>query len=163
MNRSSAWANPDVPDALRALIERELTPAARYAHVALLLVAAAASVGLASLWWTEPALPARTQAAFALLLAINLGWCGYAQWALRHRRVLYARHRVVAARLAIAFCAAYSIGAFALAAFGGIAAGWWAGALGLGMTVAAMAMHVRASRYYEGLQRRREALERGFD
>jgi len=163
MNRPPPSPADAVPAALRDLLERELTPGARWAHVALLLLAAGASVALASLWMTEPALPARTQAAFAVLLAINLGWCGYAQWALRYRRVLYARHRLLAARLALAFCAVYSLGAFALAAFAGVAAGWPAGALGLVMSAAAMAMHVRADRYYAGLQRRREALERALD
>lgn len=160
MNRPSPLPADAVPEALRALLERELTPAARYAHVALLLFAAAASVALASLWLTEPALPARTQAAFAVLLAINLGWCGYAQWALRHRRVLFARHRLVATRLAATFCAVYSAGAFALAVLGGFAAGWLAGLFGLGLTAVAVAMQVRAGRYYAGLQRRRDELER---
>lgn len=162
MNRHTPQPAPAdaVPEALRALLERELAPAARYAHVALFLLAAAAGVALASLWLTEPALPARTQAAFAVLLAIDVGWCGYAQWALRHRRVLYARHRLVATRLAMAFCAVYSVGAFALAVLAGVAAGWPAGLLGLGLTAAAAAMHARAGRYYAGLQRRREELER---
>ncbi|MGO1069865.1 hypothetical protein [Lysobacter sp. CA199] len=157
-----AHTDAALPPALRELLERELSPAARGAHVGLLLLAAAASAALAALWLTEPALAARTQAGFALLLAINLSWCVYALWALRHRRVLYARHRLIAARMASAFCALYSLGAFALAMLGGLSAGWFAGLIGLGMTGVAAALQLRARRHYAGLQQRRAELERAF-
>ncbi|MGH8082268.1 MAG: hypothetical protein ACREP7_16960 [Lysobacter sp.] len=161
---ASAFAGVDgeLPDRLRRLLERELSPAARAGYLALLLVASFASAALVSLWITEPSLPARTHAAFALLLAINLSWSAFAVWALRHRRVLYARHRLVSTRLASAFCAIFSLGAFALAAAGGIGAGWLAGCLGVAMTALALILMVRARRHYTGLQQRRETLERAL-
>lgn len=151
-----------LPEALRRLLEQELSPGARLAYVGLLLLALAAGIVVASLWITEPSLPARTQVAFAVLLAIALSWCGFAIWALRHRRVLYARHRLVSARMATLFCSIFSAGAFVLAGSGGAPGAFLAGVLGLVMLALALLLLVRAHRYYDGLLRRRSELQRAL-
>lgn len=163
VNSTAASDEAPLPEALRLLLEQELSPGARLTYVGLLLLALAGGVTVASLWLTEPSLPMRTQVAFAALLTIELSWCGFAIWALRHRRVLYARHRLVSARMATLFCAAFSAGAFVLAASGGGLGAFLAGALGLIMLAVALALLVRAHRYYDGLQRRRSELQRALD
>jgi hypothetical protein len=162
-NSTASSDEAPLPEALRLLLEQELSPGARLAYVGLLLLALAAGIIVASLWLTEPSLPIRTQVAFAVMLAIALSWCGFAIWALRHRRVLYARHRLVSARMATLFCAAFSVGAFVLAASGNAPGAFFAGVLGLIMLAAALALLVRAHRYYDGLQRRRSELQRALD
>ncbi|MBT2749041.1 MULTISPECIES: hypothetical protein [unclassified Lysobacter] len=161
-NYTAASDDAPLPEALRRLLEHELSPGARLAYVGLLLLALAAGIAVASLWITEPSLPMRTQVAFAVLLAIALSWCGFAIWALRHRRVLYARHRLVSARMATLFCSVFSVGAFALAGSGGGPGAFLAGVLGLFMLALALALLVRAHRYYGGLQRRRSELQRAL-
>ncbi|MGO4262905.1 hypothetical protein [Lysobacter sp. TAB13] len=163
-NSTATSDDAPLPEALRLLLEQELSPGARLAYVGLLLLALAAGITVASLWLTEPSLPMRTQVAFAAMLVIALSWCGFAIWALLHRRVLYARHRLVSARMATLFCAAFSAGAFILAAIGGGGLGaFLAGVLGLIMLAVAMALLLRAHRYYDGLRRRQSELQRALD
>lgn len=149
-----------LPDALRRLLDQELSTRSRLAYVGLLLIALAAGVALASLWITEPSLPTRTQIAFAVMLAIALSWCVFAIWALRNRRVLYARHRVVSARMATLFCLVFSAGAFALALIGDVGSAYLAGLLGLLMTAVALTLLIRAHRHHDDLRLRRSELER---
>ena len=153
--------SPLTPDAPRILLDAELSLKARVAHVALLLVALIATAGLLSLWLTEPALPARTHAAFALLVAINVSWTLYALRVLTHRRVLFARHRIIAGRMAVTFTSVFLAGAVAVGVTTGAAAAFLAAGLGVGMLVAAVAVLARAHRAHARLTARRLELERG--
>ncbi|MBE1496378.1 hypothetical protein H4696_003478 [Amycolatopsis lexingtonensis] len=60
--------------------------------------------------------PARTQAAFAALIAVGLAWAAFAGWVLSHRRPLFARDQVVGARLALAVSVGTCAAGTALAA-----------------------------------------------
>jgi hypothetical protein len=157
---------PDSPpsrasaEEIRRLLAGELTLPARLAHVALLLVALGGVVAVGSLWATEPALPVRTQVAFALLVGIGLSWVGYASWVLRRRRVLLAGHQVVATRMAVAFCGVLVAGALALGYWGPPARAPYAMAtLGLVMLAVALTLHARARRTHARLLTRRRELE----
>ena len=134
----------------------------RLRYVALLLVAAAGAAVAGSLWLTEPALPARTQIAFALLLAINLSWVAFATWVLTRRRVLLARHAVVSARMAVGFSALFAVGAWAIGHWGGPSM-YAASACGLVMLAVAIALLVRADRRFAQLVERRREIERALD
>lgn len=101
---------------LRHLARTELSMRARIAHVLLALAASAMTILVTSLWLTEPALPARTSIAFALLAALGAGWVVFSLWVLRRKRVMLARHRVVGGRLAVGFSSLFGIGCIALAA-----------------------------------------------
>lgn len=88
---------------LRALTAHTLSPAARYAHVAVLLLALIMCALIGSLLATEPALPGRTQGAFGVMLVIGAAWVGYAAWVLGSRKTLLANQRVVAGCMAVGF------------------------------------------------------------
>src|SRR4051795_5039610 len=96
------------------LARTELSLRARLGHVLLALVASAMTVVVLSLWLTEPALPPRTTAAFAMLTIIGLAWVAYSVWVLSARRVMLAQQRVVAGRLAVAFTGAFAAGCMLL-------------------------------------------------
>jgi hypothetical protein len=153
--------SPLTPDALRHLLDAELSLKARLAHVALLIVGALGTAGLLSLWLTEPALPARTHAAFAVLVAINVSWTLYALRVLTHRRVLFARHRIIAGHMAVTFTSVFVAGAVAVGVTTGASAAFLAAGLGAVMLVAAVAVLRRAHRAYTRLAERRQALEQG--
>lgn len=97
----------DLAARLQRMNTQVLAPAARYGHVALLLAASGMSVLIAALLATESGLPLRTQMAFGAMLLVGLAWVGYAVWVLRQRRPLFARHRVVAGRMAVGFNAVF--------------------------------------------------------
>jgi hypothetical protein len=88
-------------DEVLARLDEPLSLRRRMVTVAALLggLAAAAVTGL--LWATEPALPLRTQVAFAGIVVIGLAWAGYGAWALTRRTPLFALERVVAAWLGV--------------------------------------------------------------
>jgi hypothetical protein len=155
--------NDPIPAELAASLERitaaELSPVARLGHVALMLVAAAMSIVLVSLLLTEPALPARTQVAFIVMLVIGLSWTAYAGWALAHRRGLLANLRVVAGRLAVSFTSVFVLGALGLALATGTTAFYLAAGLGAGMLLLAIGLLLRAKRHLANLQARYRALE----
>lgn len=138
---------------VQRVIAGELSPRARIGHTLLLLIALAFAIGTVSLWMTEPSLPARTHVAFGAILVIALSWACYAAWVLTRRRVLLAGHRIVAARMAIAFSALFTAGAAAIDQ-------WPAVILGGVMTVIAIAMFIHARRKFARLAQRRDALER---
>lgn len=123
-----------------------------------LLVAGAGMAGLsASLLATEPALPARTRIAFALLIVVGLAWASFAGWVLARRRVLFGRQQVVAASMALVITLVFLAGAAAVReriGYGGIATA-------AVMCGAALAMLVRARRRVARLSERLRALESG--
>lgn len=144
---------------LQRLTARTLSPVSRYGHVALLLAALIMSVLLAVLLATESALPLRTQRAFAVLLAIGMGWIGYATWVLRQRRPLMAQHQVIAGWMAVAFTGVFLGGALAMALSAQSPVYTAAVASGGTLIVLAVIGLVRARRQVALLQARREELE----
>lgn len=146
-------------ETLRQLARDQFSLGVRLRYVGLALAAAMATSVVASLLLTEPHLPLRTQAAFAAMTAIGIAWIAFAVWVLRERRPLLARHRVVAGRMAVAFCAAFAIGAGIAVATTRAPAAFGAFATGIAMVSAAVAMLVRANRHRAQLLARRDALE----
>jgi predicted amidohydrolase len=145
---------------MQRLIAGELSLPARVAYTALLLVALAMTVVVGSLWLTEPSLPARTQASFAVLAAIGTAWVGYAVWVLTRRRVLLAGHRIIAARMAVAFTTVFAAGSLVLAIWGSAGrAAYGAAGTGVVMLAVAIGMLLSSRRRFEGLMQRRRALE----
>jgi hypothetical protein len=134
----------------------------RIGHVLVGLAGLAAAAVIGQLWATEPvALPARTQIAFAVMIAIGLAWAGFAAFALI-RRPLFALDRVIAATLAVTFSTLLTVGTVVLAATRGSTAGVLAASGGgLVLVVAAGAVLVRARAYRTALLTRKHDLEEG--
>jgi peptidoglycan/LPS O-acetylase OafA/YrhL len=160
MNESAATSEAVASTEMTRLLERGLSTRARYGHVLLLLAALAMSIVVAALMLTEPALPARTQAAFAVMLLIGLGWAAYAVWVLRHRWTLLAGHRVIAAIMAVTFAAVFTAAAAVAAVITAKTAAWAAAASGAVLVTVAAAILVRAIRHRHRLEARRAQLER---
>ncbi|MFD7501611.1 transmembrane transport protein [Streptomyces sp. NPDC059850] len=109
-------AQRDVPEELDRALAAEVSLGSRMRHVAVGLVGGCAAALIAVLWATEPqSLPARTRAAFAGLIAIGLAWAAFAGWVLSRRRPLFARDRVLGARLALVATAVTGVAGTALA------------------------------------------------
>jgi len=148
---------------VRALMDAELSTAARVGHGALLLSAAAMTIVIGSLWMTEPSLPMRTHVAFAVMVLIGLSWTAYASWVLTTRRVLLGRHRVIAGRMAVTFASTFVVGSLLVAATTGHPAGYAAAVLGAGMLAVAAWLLVRARRQMVRLVVRRAEIQRTLD
>jgi len=151
--------SPISASALQRLADAELSVRSRLGHVALLLVALMMTSVIGALWLTEPVLPWRTQLAFGIMMVIGLSWVAFALWVLTHRRVLLARHSIVAGRMAVTFTALFVTGALAVGYETGGRAPYTAAVLGAVMLSGAVAMLVRAHRTYARLTARRRALE----
>jgi hypothetical protein len=145
---------------LRPLLDRELSQPSRVGHLILLLASLTMTVAVASLWWTEPALPARTEVAFAVMTLIGLSWAVFAGWVLTTRRVLLGQDSVLAGRMAVVFTTTFVAGALTLGYVNGGRAPYSAAVMGLGLLAAAVALLIRARRRVVVLTARREALER---
>jgi hypothetical protein len=143
---------------VRKLASAEMTVTARLGYVALLLVAAAMTTVVASLWLTEPGLPGRTRWAFAVMSLIGLSWIGLATWALTSHRPLAARDRVIAGWMAVTFTSVFVLGAGVAAAISQRAAGVGALAMGLVMLAAAVQALRKARRRFAELRARYEVL-----
>ncbi len=89
------------PEDLLARLDAPLSLRRRLGYLAVLLAGLGGAGLIGSLWATERALPARTAATFALLVAVGLGWAAFGAWALTRKTPLYARDRVVAAWMAL--------------------------------------------------------------
>ena len=148
--------------AVRRLADAEFSFRSRLGYVALLLAALMMTAIVAALWMTEPALPLRTQLAFAAMTMIGLSWSAFALWVLTHRRVLLARHGIVAGRMAVTFSAAFLIGALAVGYASGARAAFAAAGLGAVMVCAGVAALVLAHRRFDRLSVRRRELEAEF-
>jgi hypothetical protein len=144
---------------LNALLERELSVRARCGYVALLLAALTMATLTGALWLTEPGLPQRTAIALAGMTLIGIGWAVYAAWVLSTRRVLLVTQRIVAARMAVSFCAAALAGAIALAVNDNNAAARASALVFALMLVMAAVMLGRARRRYRELMARKAELE----
>jgi len=148
---------------LQRLSRTELSAGARLGHVVLALAASAMTVVIVSLWLTEPVLPLRTQVAFAVLAAIGMGWTGFSLWVLRSRRVMLARHRQIAGRLALAFCGVFTGGCVLLVVAANTAAARPALGMSLVLLTAALVLWRRAETAHATLLTRRDALQRQLD
>lgn len=144
---------------LRRMIDSELSLPPRLGYVALLLVALALTVVVAALWLTEPALPLRTQIAFAVMILIGASWVAYATWVLTHRRTLLGRQNIIAGRMAVTFTTIFLVFALVLGFTLGTSAAFAAAGTGAVMLIAAVALLVRAHRHVALLTERRQQLE----
>jgi hypothetical protein len=147
---------------LQTLAAAELSLPARLRYVALLLAALAMTIIVGALWATEPALPLRTQAAFAAMIGIGTAWVAFASWALTRRYPLFARDRVIAGRMALVFACIFAAGALAVAITTGVAPAYVAAGLGVVMGAAAAALLARAHRAVARLTARRDELQRAL-
>jgi hypothetical protein len=152
--------DPSMVAGLERLARTELSLAPRLGHVLLALVASAMTIVVVSLLLTEPVLPTRTKTAFFLLATIGIGWVTYSAWVLTARRVMLARQRVVAGRMAVAFAAVFTCGCAVLGVTSGTAAAWPAGVMGIGLLGTAVVVWRRAETAYAKLLVRREELRR---
>lgn len=159
MNEATHTPKPTAAD-VRALVARETALPSRLAYTALLLAGLGGAVVTGSLALTEPGLATPPKVALLVLAAIGLEWAIYAAWVLARRRVLLAGHRVVAARMAIAFTAVFTLGTAVLGMRGDAGGAWPLASLtGLVMLVVAVMLLMRARRRVEQLNARRRELE----
>ena len=131
----------------------------RVGYVALLLVSVAMTVIIASLWLTESALPPHTHLAFGAMCVIGASWSLLSLWALRARRPLFARDRLIAGRLAVTFTSVFAAAGVAAVTISGSAASYVVLTTGVVMLVVAIRVLVTAARLHAQLQARRVALE----
>jgi hypothetical protein len=133
----------------------ELSTGSRLAHTAVGVAGLGMAALALSLLATEPVLPVRTQAAFAVIAVGGLAWAAFAGWVLTRRRVLLAQHHVAASALATVLTAVFLTGAIVLRA--------QAGLLAIGFNAAMLAFAIawllRARRRVAGLRARAEALD----
>ncbi|WP_395105431.1 transmembrane transport protein [Actinomadura sp. SCN-SB] len=116
MSEQTPAPHGEVPQELERALAAEISLGSRMRHVAVGLAGGCAAALVTVLWVTEPRpLPARTQAAFAVLVAIGLAWAVFCGWVLSSRRPLYARDRVLAAGLALVVSAVTGVAGTALA------------------------------------------------
>ena len=160
MNASASSVPRPSTASVEALIAAELAAPSRIRYLLLLLTSLSSSSVVAALLLTEATLPLRTQVAFALVLMFGLSWAVFAGWVLTRRRVLLARHRVFAARMAVVFTSLYTLGAFVVGNWTP-AGRYWLAAAGSGaiMLAAAIVLLIHAQRRVTSLDRRRLELE----
>lgn len=141
---------------LRSIMYSQLALPSRLGHALLLVVAMLATLVCTILLFTEPDLPLRTRVAFGVGIGIGASWSTFAVWVLSRRHVLYARHHVIAARLAIAVSTIVLVGSAMLAQTtqGAHAIVWSA----IVMLLIAIAVHQRAQRRVAQLELRRAEL-----
>lgn len=145
---------------MRRRLEAELSLPSRLGHTALLLAGLAVAAVSGALLAGEVGLPGSTRVALAAIVGVGLAWAAFAAWVLARRRVLFASHRVVAARMAVAFTALFTLGTLALGQWGGTGRTWFAaGGMGMLMLAVAIVLLVRARRRFRKLSRRRTELE----
>ncbi|WP_236239164.1 transmembrane transport protein [Streptomyces sp. CC228A] len=165
MNDRDDTAGGRVPAQLDRLLAAEVSLRSRMRHVAVGLAGGAGAALLTVLWATEPRpLPVRTQAAFAGLIAVGLAWAAFAGWVLTRRRPLFARDRVIGARLALAVAVVTCGAGTALAAArSGAAQTLAAGMAGACLVTAAAVLLRRAGSRRRELLRLRDALRQDTD
>jgi hypothetical protein len=144
---------------VQKLARGELSVKARLGYVALLLVSTAMTVGLLSLWLTEAFLPLRAHLAFGVMSLIGIAWAALSIWALATRRVLFARDRLIAGRMSVAFTALFLAGAIMAVFITGTAAALGAAATGAVMFLIALRVLAGARRRYTELVALRAELE----
>ncbi|WP_436531963.1 hypothetical protein [Actinoplanes sp. HUAS TT8] len=103
------------PDEVLARLDAPLSLRRRVFYLIVGLAGLTGSALIGLLWATEPGLPARTSAAFAVLVVIGLGWAGFGGWAVSRRAPLFARDRVIAAWLGAGAWLVFALGAVLIA------------------------------------------------
>ncbi|WP_372669186.1 hypothetical protein [Amycolatopsis kentuckyensis] len=98
------------PDEVVKRLEQPLSLRRRVGYVIVALAGLLGSGVVGLLWATEPGLPPRTKVAFAVLVAIGVGWATFGTWAVTRRAPLFARDRVVAAWLGIVAWLLFTVG-----------------------------------------------------
>jgi hypothetical protein len=99
------------PEEVLARLDAPLSLRTRVGYLVLALAGLTGAALIGALWLTEPALPPRTRAAFAVLMTIGLCWAVFGGWAVTRRAPLFARDRVVAGWLGVGAWLAFSVGA----------------------------------------------------
>ncbi|MEU9337317.1 transmembrane transport protein [Streptomyces sp. NPDC048290] len=160
MSEQHRAAQRAVPERLERALAAEVSLRSRLRHVAAGLAGGCGAAVIAMLWATEPnALPTRTRAVFAGLIAVGLVWAVFAGWVLSRRRPLFARDRVLSAGIAVAATVVTALAGVTLAAVRGSTTDVVATAAGgVAVTAAAMLTLVRARRRRRELLRLRDAL-----
>jgi hypothetical protein len=146
---------------IRRALDGELSATARAGYTLLLLTSFSAAIVMAALLATEPGLPARTRIAFTVMTGIGLSWTALAVWVLTRRRVLFAPHRVIAARMAVGFSALFALGTLVVGPQW-ITGWYWALAVAVLMLAAAVVLLLNAGRRFRELSARREQLEQAL-
>jgi flagellar biosynthesis component FlhA len=144
---------------IRKLADGELAIKARLGYVALMLLALAMTTVIISLWFTEPYLPLRAQLAFGTMTLIGASWVVLSLWALTTRRILLARDRVIAGRMAVTFASFFVTGAIVACVISRSAAAFAALLAGLVMLAGALRILSDARRRFTELHSRRVELE----
>jgi membrane associated rhomboid family serine protease len=157
---SSPTMPPASAAALKQLVDVELSMPSRLGYVALLLAALTMTGVIGTLWATEPSLPLRAQVAFGVMVAIGASWGVFALWVLTHRRILLARHQIVAGRMAVLFTSVFILGSLAVGYATRRPEAYKAAAVGVLMLGLAVVALVRAHRAFGRLVNRRDVLER---
>ena len=147
---------------IRKLAGGELSIKARLGYVALLLASTAMTTVIVSLWLTESHLPLRAGLAFGAMTLIGVSWAALSLWALTTRRILLARDRVIAGRMAVTFSAVFVAGAAAATWIAGSVASFGALATGTLMLGVAVRVLSGARRRFAALAERRAELERAI-
>ncbi len=98
------------PEEVVKQLEQPLSLRRRVGYVIVALAGLLGSGVVGLLWATEPGLPPRTKVAFAVLVAIGVGWATFGTWAVTRRAPLFARDRVVAAWLGIVAWLLFTVG-----------------------------------------------------
>ncbi|MEV0131952.1 hypothetical protein AB0H83_26245 [Dactylosporangium sp. NPDC050688] len=102
------------PEEVLARLDAPLSLRKRVGYLALGFAGLTGSALIGLLWATEPGLPPRTQVAFAVLVAIGLGWAAFGGWAVTRRAPLFARDRVVAGWFGVGAWLAFTVGGFVI-------------------------------------------------
>lgn len=105
------------PEEVIRRLEQPLSLRRRIGYVAVALAGLVGSGLVGLLWATEPGLPARTEVAFGVLVAIGLAWTAFGTWAVTRRAPLFARDRVVAGWLGVVAWLVFTVGALVVAAW----------------------------------------------
>lgn len=163
MTATDLFAAPQnaTAEAAQRRLAHELSQGSRTGSILLFLSSSLATVAMLSLWLTEEGLPLRTRIAFGVLTAIGLAWSTFFGWLLTRRQLLFAYHRVVAGRLALAACSIFTGGALLLAILQPDLrpAGWLAATCGGAMICAAIFLLKAAGRRHRDLLALRTSLE----
>lgn len=146
------------PEAVKDFLRREASWERRRAYVWVLLAASMTTAVVVSLLLTEPNLPLRTRAAFAVLSLLGATWSGFAIWVLSRKSALFAVQRVWAGRLAVLGSSLFTAGAAAVQMFGNVQA-WPAVLFGLSMIAVALVVLSHGQREHQALLLLRASLE----
>jgi len=146
------------PDDLLALVDTELSRAARLGQATLLLAFVVMIGVIGLLGATEPSLPSRARLVFGVIIAIGVFGTVFALGALSSRGVLLARHRVIGCRVAVAFAATIVLGASVIGLVKGIPAAFVVAGFGTVLLCGTIALLRQENRKLSALTARRRAL-----